>query len=690
MAISMLGALLPHYYANPVWHYSLYLGSIVLNVFVFYLLVKTIFKSRLVAILSAAFCLAFLQNNWQHSLLTSYRFIAPAAFSFLLCSFLFFFHWQRSEQRRFAVLSGLTFLAALMTYESFVLYGLIFLGVALYKVSSASGKTIWERCLVTIRLLTPMVAVLVLYLTCYVLFRYYYPTQYLGSRITTVSLSRTLAVIWQYTVSTIPGYFYFRDIISVEATFSGFGHHTPSLRELVELCRVEWAAKAVVLAALSAAIFLERRKIFTAKSFFLTITGGLTCVVAPVFLVGLTVKYQMWVLEAQSLAYSGPSYHAYFATIFLLVALLLFVNQKLRHWKIVSAAYIFLACAGIAIASLATDFYNYYITVDQQLSHLKWRTVDRFILTEEFKSLPENTVIYAPSLWRTRGIVANNPNYWTRYFSQKSGRAVQVFDSREEALLQVNQSPGSLLCFLALEQEPKEPNQYVVFARLDTPASLLQSSVYANKFTLFTYSKNRIFNLIGDFGPSNGLVEIAVNNRLLKDEVIGNMFVCKIDQQSAPDDFPGTTVQSTAPIDISRVIVSYFPIPPVKKGVQINYGSGFHGFETNAALKATWNWTIGDAELSLFSYFGTPVRRTVHFGLSSATERRVSVEIGETRRTFKLDGSSSLQMVPLEVTLMPGANLLRFKTDQPPRLPGNGDIRPIAFGVHNLAVEEAP
>ena len=359
--------------------------------------------------------------------------------------------------------------------------------------------------------------------------------------------------MWQYTVSTIPGYFYFRDPGPIEATFNGFGHHTIGLSELIELCRSEWAAKAVIVAMLSAAIFLERRKIFTAKSFCLTIAGGAACLIAAVVLVGLTGKYQEWVLQHRSLAYSGPSYYAYFAMIFLLAAVLLFINQKLGRWKVVSTLYILFVCGGLAIASLATDFYNYYITVDQQLSHLKWRVVDHFLQTEEFKAYPQVRLFtHHPcgglgALWqigRPIGLVISA--------KKKSGKAIQVVENRDEALQRVAQFPGSRLCFLDLEQEPKEPNQYVIFSTLESAASILPSSVYAKDFALFTYSGNKTFKVIGHCAPGNVPIQIAVNNHLLEEEISGNMFVCDVDQRPALDDFPKTAVKSTVMIDVSH------------------------------------------------------------------------------------------------------------------------------------------
>jgi hypothetical protein len=249
------------------------------------------------------------------------------------------------------------------------------------------------------------------------------------------------------------------------------------------------------------------------------------------------------------------------------------------------------------------------------------------------------------------------------------------------------EDPTRNVAFLALEQEPKEPNQYVIFSRLGNVESILPSSVYAHQFVLFGYSKNRTFKLIGYCAPHDGAIDIIVDNHLLAEEISGNMFVCEVDQRGAPTDFPQTVVKSTIPIDISRLIVSYFPVAPVKRSIQINYGKGFYGLEEKATEKLTWSWAFGDAEILLFSYFDSPEVQSLQFGVSSFTQRAVSIEIGETRRFLSFDGSGT-QIVILDVNLLPGPNILRITTDQPPQLPGNGDSRPMAFGIHNFTVIE--
>lgn len=682
---SMLGLFLPYYFQSPAWYYGFYLGSILLNVTLFYVFLRETFRSPIFALLAAALSLAFLENNWYHSFLTSYPFVPHLGLSCLFCSLLLFSRWQRRQKLRFAALSGCFYFVSLAIYESFAPYCLVFFALSVYGTFSRPGLILKYRIADVARTFSPILFALILYFGSYCIFRYVHPSRYEGNQIAPFDARRISAVVVQYAASTLPGYFYLRDPGAVQATFDGFGYHKIGLTNLIDRCRIEWVVKALIVSILCANILLTRPKLFTARTFSVVTITGIACVIAPVFPLGLTAKYQSWVLQSGSLAHS-PSYYSYFATVFLLASILIFLNQKAARWKFLSLSYVLFACAFVAAASFATDFYNYYITNDQRLAHLKWTVLDHFIQTEDFKTLHENAVIYAPSLWRTRGILAHDPGYWTAYLKQKSGKVVQVVQEPREIDQLLSKGFGSQIYFLDYKQEPKEPNQYVVFAKLEN-VSPPTGFLYAADFALFTYSKNRKFTLIGQCAPGESPIRIVVNNHLLE-RIEDGFFRCQVDRNSVLDDFPKTTIRSSRPVDLSSLAVSYFAIQPNEKGVEVRYEKGFHGLEEDGASGSTWNWSLGDSEISFFSYFDSPVTRSIRFAVSTFTPRTVFIQIGETHQTIRFDGPRTESVQLAKITLLPGPNRLRFTTDQPARPPGNGDPRPMAFGIHNLIVTD--
>ena len=79
----------------------------------------------------------------------------------------------------------------------------------------------------------------------------------------------------------------------------------------------------------------------------------------------------------------------------------------------------------------------------------------------------------------------------------------------------------------------------------------------------------------------------------------------------------------------------------------------------------------------------------MRFTLTPFSSRSVILRMSGSEKTFAFDGGSSLLVELPRVVLQPGENEFFFKSDRPARLVGNGDPRPIAFGVRNLVVAGA-
>ncbi len=683
---TLIGNYLVHYPTSPVCYYSVYLGSILLNVAVFYCLLRTVFRSKLLGVLATALSISFLQNNWQHSLLTSYPLMPTLGLTNLFLSGIFFFKWQKTQRLRFAILAGVAYFVSILEYEILLPYSVIFLALGVYSAWAVPHKTLEKKAWIGAKILSPVISALAVYLVWYAIFRFLHPSDYEGSQLALGGLWSAAAVIWQYTSSTLPGYFYFRDPLPIAVTFDGFAPHAIGFAQLIDRCRTEWLVKAVIASVVCSLILLQKRRIFTAKLFFLAMAGGCACLIAPVVLLGFTEKYQSWVLEHGSLAYV-PSYYAYFATIFLISTILLFLNQNIARWRFLSVSYIVITSVAVAAASLTTDYYNYYLTLDQQLSHLKWRTIDRLTQTDDFKALRDDSVIFAPSLWRYRGIVMNGETYWSDYLTQKSGKRIWVARTSQQFSALASSRTGRQAYFLAYEQEPKEPNQFVVFSKLGSNGRVIDGPVYANEFGLFAYGKNKIFTLIGECSLNGRAVKVNINGHSV-DEIEGNIFFGRVDQSTVREDFPKTAVNSTVPIDIAHLIVSYFPVEPGGRGVEIIYGRGFHGLEENAAAGLVWNWSLAASELSLVSYSDRPIDKSIQFSLTVFTPRAVSIQICGTREEIQFEATGTKLVNIAHVVLQPGENKLYLTSDQPARPPGNGDTRPMAFGVQNLLVTD--
>ena len=127
--------------------------------------------------------------------------------------------------------------------------------------------------------------------------------------------------------------------------------------------------------------------------------------------------------------------------------------------------------------------------------------------------------------------------------------------------------------------------------------------------------------------------------------------------------------------------------PSSNPGLPPEFDNRWYGLE--GARTENWRWSKGDATIILHNQGTTPRRVQCTFGLGSLRSRQVSVSSGsEVLFSGSLEPGKPPAPVSFEVTLSPGTSEIRFKTDTPAELPGNGDSRRIAFNIWNFQVKE--
>lgn len=545
-------ALFRCYLVSPPCFYFLYLGSILLNFVLFYFLVRQLTGSKRAGFFAVVLGLAFQPNNWQHNLLTSYPVIPHLGLSALFCTFICLLAARENRRPMFVVLAGIAYFVSLLVSEAFILYFPVLLGICLYHARAQSGES-KEKAAEVARLLSAVAIGLAIYLVCYVAFRHFHPSQHDGNRLAPLSLGRIAAVIWQYTSSTAPGYFYFFAPPEISNVDEAIASSVVRFPQLFERCRWEWLVKAIVASLLSGLILWRSPGRFTLRSLGFCFLGGMACLVAPVFLVSLTPQYQDWVLHHRSLAYGLPSYAAYFATSLLLATLLMAARQASSSRPIFALGYTLIVSTLVGAASLATDLSNYPVTVEQQRSHRKWRMVDRFIGTAEFRALPEGAIFYGPTLWR--GPIASGENYWTEYISQRSGKKMRVVRDPAAFRAILEEQPDLPGYFLAFGQDPRMFHEFLILARPEKNVLASGESISAREFVVFSAGGKGLLTVTGECSPSDRLATVQVNGRAA-DRIEGRVFSAQIEQGLDETDFPKLEVRSDVPIDLNRITVS--------------------------------------------------------------------------------------------------------------------------------------
>lgn len=542
---------LPYIFHIDAVYQCFRLLPILLNTLLFAVVVTRFSGLNHLGYLSAILYLTFLQNNWQHCLLTSYPFVFQSGLCCFFLSLLSFRNYAVTGRKKWAVICGVLYLFALITSETFVPYFLIFLCMALVFQKTPAFPSPFSRFAF---LTYPVTLPLIIYLACYLLFRWVYPSGYSGTQFAEFSIYKLIRVIVQLSVGTLPGIFYLVDSRTINATFDGFGYHHVDLFFLLNHLKADWIVKALLSSVFCTWLLGRQANILPRKTAVVAISIGLLFTVIPFILLGLTEKYFIWVVNYGLLSYVY-SHAAFFGTI-LILSIILFQCRNLglsnKIFRIFSMLMIGLV---IATMSLLTDCYNYHVTIDQQLSHLKWKTMDRFFETAEFDKIPQNSILLAPSLWKNRGIVSPNATYWSRYILAKTGKKIIAIQNEAQPIGNNNSNDHPPIYFLKFMQEQKSPNQILLLAQIDT---VMEKK--AKEITLYSLSRYKEFTVFGHY--SQDIVEpvIHVNGRKLTREDQGmdafstQVFFPDTQKEIMPGDLTGKSFLGLVGIAVDRII----------------------------------------------------------------------------------------------------------------------------------------
>jgi phosphoglycerol transferase len=115
------------------------------------------------------------------------------------------------------------------------------------------------------------------------------------------------------------------------------------------------------------------------------------------------------------------------------------------------------------------------------------------------------------------------------------------------------------------------------------------------------------------------------------------------------------------------------------------FDQNWYGPEGSTAER--WRWSMGDAKLILYNAESRPRNVRLAFSLGCVQSRKIEVYAGAARiYAASLDPAQPATPVEMNLSLQPGKNQFNFRSDRPAQLPGNGDLRKLAFSVKNLTI----
>lgn len=284
--------------------------------------------------------------------------------------------------------------------------------------------------------LAPHFVVFSLVLAAYFLFRLMYPVTYTGALVTNkFSILKIINTLQALSTSAIPpNYFYSTANILLE-TKDSYEPFNPTFGYLISNYRPEWIIRAIFMAVLVG--FASTRIKHTplnAKRGFAIVVACVLMIYLPNILLALTPTKQAWV-DSGVKTYTGTYFSLYSAMASWLILGYLALNLSAKYSRIGQRALAAVFSMAVAYFSYLGDYSNYYISKVQSEDYNMWRIMNEFVQSPLFDSIPENSFIYAPSLWRAgRFWIIFHPSpamddYWSRFVKIKTSRNISFIRS---------------------------------------------------------------------------------------------------------------------------------------------------------------------------------------------------------------------------------------------------------------------
>lgn len=563
-----------HFLAIPfliksVWWYKFVtIGALVLNTLILLFVVQRCFRSWVLGYLAATLYLASLCHSANHSLITGYFVYFHLLLAALMLALGAFHAFLTSGKRSYLLIATLLYVLTLGREDS-PLYVVLFALMALVYYWEADGKL---QLVKSLRVVMPLIAVSVAFVVVMIGYRIAHPTEYVGNSITLSEFSVVdyFHTLFKYTFSSLPGYLWAFDDTYAQL-FRHYAEDSSGLGGLFQSLRVEWVVRAILVAyvvVLMAPLLPScRRATYLRLGFAILIL-----MLLPNAALSMSEHYQRLATEGRR---TLTTYHYYvgFSTALLLVwaaAGCMNVARSIGGPIALRAVAVALAI-GAAFSSVTMDYTNHHIVLGQEASNKKWISMDLFVRSDEFMSLEEDAVIYAPSLWRPTfvsdyyqitdfsgahlvDLEPDEPNYWEKYFEVISGKRVTISDSTDvlTGLLRGDEVPNPPTYYLRYVSDEKGQNRFIVFARIGQ-IEAPDKRLLANEATLLSYARNRRFQVAFDsVDPAQPAYAGEVQLERHGSRVAGT-----VDHMSSDAAMPKTVLRAGS-IDLDSITLSYY------------------------------------------------------------------------------------------------------------------------------------
>jgi len=664
--------------------------TILSNVVALFVLLRLITGDSRIGLLAVVCFFAFVQNTWDHNLLTAYPFILSFMFTLLLVALAqWYLALERAEPstsppsnawsvRRLRTWSLVLFAVSLFSYESFMVYGFLFPALT-FAVARGSWPERLRRAL-----RTPHLPVLAVFVVAVVLFRVLLmsDTGQANSAAQEYAIKLSPYGVWRvlerYSTSALPMHYFrvYRDLIN--DFYLGYGSFRTRFFDIFRVFDVAWLIKAAIVAFLVGSITASRTLVRRRGLLFVFVLVFMVLTNLPL---AVTSKYQAWVIQSYSHAYL-TAYFVFFGVVILLAVVLdSLVGGAARaggRWSKVAAW-----ALGVVtfLVSYGTDFQNAHVAASQRQMFDRSAAVDAWVASPIFRSMPPGSVVFAPSLWDIYpGTTFVYEDYWTRYVTPSSKPLaypwtlsdvcanrypapciIQVLTDETRKLVQDAEANGRLY-YLKLVRDPRNDLSYIAAGRLGT---FNEGEPFGSaEVTLITHARAEHLRVVGYLHDvADGCRARVFVDGTPSSGTFDSMFGVHLDRRRAPEAWPVTKLTTSSGLIDPETINVYQSAETLDGAVEVRYGEGFYPDEV------AHRWAQDKARLTLVNRTDRPMQVDLQFEIRApwapaGSSHRLQVAAGDAKVDWPIGEKLAKRTIPVALPPRTAVDIV-FSTDAP-------------------------
>jgi hypothetical protein len=375
-------------------------------------------RSPELGLLTATLAVGLYQDNWHHNILTAYPFVFDSGMLWLLGAGYALVRHGRSGRAGWLVAANIAMFLAFCHFEAFVAYLPVLAGLVWL-----TGRGTARQRLMT---LPAAFAVLPVYAAVYLGYRFAHPSQYAGNALALSSPEVLLKTVWAYSRAALPlgGFAFNIEYINrfPQATgrfVLGFGQYLAELAGHLAQFPPAWPAMGLLAGGLAFSC-LDRAALARPRVLVWALCAY--AVVCPNLLIALSAKYQE--PAAGGLGWYVTSTFSFYAVAVGLALGGLALAGRLPALPRRVAAAVFGLAVGLAV--LVNASVNASVRASKIAAGARWRLAALAAASPALAAVPDGARLVSPDLYAAINTELPGPDYWTAYFSHRTGRTFTV------------------------------------------------------------------------------------------------------------------------------------------------------------------------------------------------------------------------------------------------------------------------